>query len=252
MNKKYRKAVVFLILFCLCMGAVSMVSAKYLKEIVTKNNSVTAKEFYFESDLLDGKTHKVSPTDNGTAKVTVRLKNYADELRYSETAIDYEVTVKESGSDTAAGGVTIDPPTGILTAESKRYADIVISGLQPGITYTVTATTSNSYHKTLTGTIEVAAIDRNVHASINDQTQYIEVTVWTTDYSGSITLKYDGNIGLSPDNTDTLMSQNKTGDLITIDSWKANTSHVFRFFKDNTNESYEVTENGTEVTVSAK
>lgn len=255
------KMVAFLAFFCLCVGGISLVSAKYMQQSVMKNNSATAKEFYFESDLLDGNVHEVVPTENSvdgkTASVTIRLKNHVDELRYSEVAIDYTVTVTNEDG-TSAEGVTVTSPSGTIAAGKASTADenqtndidVTISNLKAGNTYKVTATTNNVYQKTLEGTIKVAQTDNNIYASVIDKTQYIEVTVWTTDYAGEVKLTY-GNIGLIPDNTDTKMANaSSAGSTITENSWEANTSHVFRFFKSDTTKSYKAEVNGQEVTVS--
>ena len=260
------KIVALLVLFCLCIGGISMVSAKYIKQNNTKNNSATAKEFYFESDLLDGKEHEVVATKaadgTATASVTIRLKNYADELRYSETEIQYEVSVTEKNSDEGTdtdpneqsedSNIVITGDTGTIDAGAKNHADVTLSNLEAGKTYVVTAATSNIYQKTLTGTINVVAPDDTLYAYVRDNTQYIEVTVWTTDYAGEVTLKYD-NKTLLPDNTDTKMRDVSTTNATFYQgSWEANTSHVFRFFKTNEKNTYQVTVNGTEVTVSEK
>ena len=255
------KTALLLVLFCLCIGGIAMISAKYINQKKTDNNSVTAKNFYFESDLLDGKEHTVIPTDSSTngkntASVTVRLKNYVDDLRYSETAIDYKVIVAESGTDATADGVTISNTdgnaTGTIAPDGKNHADVKLSNLKSGKTYKVTATTDNVYKKELTGTIKVTEPDEKVYSSINDENQYIEVTVWTTDYSGSVKLSYN-DADLIPDNTDAKLKDAKSGsDTITISNWGANTSHVFRFFKNEETKEYQATVNDKEVTVSAK
>lgn len=228
-----------------------MVSAKYIRQTVTKNNFATASEFYFESDLLDGAEHEVVPTDTQgtTASVTIRLKNHADDLRYSETAINYTVIVAEKDTDSQAADVTVTPSSGTLAAGKINNADVTISNLQAGKTYTITASTDNVYQKTLTGTIKVLQPDTNVYASVSDKTQYIEVTVWTTDYTGEVKLSY-GDIGLVPDNTDAKMSDaQSTGSTITVTDWEVNTSHVFRFFKSDIAKKYKVEVSGQEVTV---
>lgn len=245
------KIVAFLVLFCICIGGIAMISAKYIKQTTTNKNAATAKEFYFESDLLDGDTHEVTPTDKGTATVKIRLKNYVDELRYSETEIQYKISVKETGSDTEDNDITVKNGSGTIETGAKHYADIELSNLQAGKSYTITATTDNIYHKTLKGTIEVSKPDTDINASVHDETQYIEVTIWTNDYSGNVTLSYGNSIGLSPDNTDSKMKGKTTGETITID-FKANQSHVFRFFKENTDAKYDVQINGKEVTVIEK
>lgn len=262
----WNKTVVLLVLFCLCIGGISMVSAKYIKENTTKNNSATAKEFYFTSDLLDGKQHEITPTENNgkMANVTIRLKNHIDDLRYSETEIKYKVSVTEKDAETSSdtaedvyiayGTEESADVNGLYTLEAgkKEDVDVTLSNLQAGKTYTVTATTDNIYKKTLMGTIKVSEPDTKIYASLHDETQYIEVTVWTTDYAGTVNLKY-GDIGLLPDNTDTKMKDaSSKGGTITDNDWKANTSYVFRFFKSDANKEYKVTVNDKEVTVSEK
>lgn len=252
---RINKTVALLVLFCLCIGGISLVSARYIKQRETNNNSAKASEFYFKSDLLDGQTHEIVPTENnGTkASVTIRLMNYADELRYSGTNIEYSVTVKEEGTDTQLADNNINNQAGTIATGEKHFADVTLSNLEAGKTYIVTATTSNIYKKTLTGTIQVKTPDRQVQAEISDKTQYIEVTVWTTDYTGSVQLTY-GNIGLIPDNTDSMMSSmQSTGGTITNNNWGTNTSHVFRFFKTTESAKYRVTvdNESKEVTVSA-
>ena len=252
---RMNKTVALLVLFCLCIGGISLVSARYIKETKTDNNSAAAEEFYFESDLLDRTTHEVVATEeNGaTASVTIRLKNYVDELRYSDRTIDYTVAVTEEESNTSVPDNNIENKTGTIATGDCNYKDVTLKELQAGKSYTVTATTNNAYQKTLTGTIKVAGTDDKVYASISDRTEYIEVTVWTTDYEGTVTLTY-ADIGLVPDNTDTKMNgQLSTGGTITENNWKANTSHVFRFFKNDTAKKYQVaTDDNKEVTVSAK
>lgn len=246
------KTVTLLVLFCLCIGGISMVAAKYMKQNTTKNNAAGAKEFYFESDLLDGKEYVIMPTDNRKANVTIRLKNYIDDLRYSETDIEYTVKVAEKDSRDSATGVTINPKTGTIKAGTKSKQDIEISNLQAGKTYTITATTDNIYKKILTGTIKVSEPDTKVYASVHDENQYIEVTIWTKDYEGEVRLKYS-ETNLIPDNTDEKMKDATTdGSSIVETNWGANTSHVYRFFKNNETKKYQVTVNDKEVTVSEK
>ena len=141
------KIVVFLVLFCICIGGISVISAKYIKQTTTNNNAATAEEFYFESDLLDESTHEVTPTNNGTANVTIRLKNYVDELRYSETEIKYNLSVKEKDSDNEATDIVISNGSGTIAPTNKNKADVELSKLKAGKTYTVTATTDNIYKK---------------------------------------------------------------------------------------------------------
>lgn len=259
-NRKNRKdrsahrnmAAALLVFFCFCVGGIAMVSAKYIRQTTTKKNAVTAKEFYFESDLLDGKEHEIIPTENQgtTASVTIRLKNHVDALRYSDTAIAYTLSVRESGSDSSATDVTITNGSGTIATGSVQDADVKLEGLQKGKTYVVTATTNEVYAKTLTGILKIAEPDANVYASIHNENQYIEVIVWTTDYAGTVSLQYADS--LIPDNTDSKMQTTFTTNekKITDTTWESNTSHVYRFFKSDTTKRYKVSVNDKEVTVS--
>ena len=117
---------------------------------------------------------------------------------------------------------------------------ITVSGLQPGESYFVTAATSNTYEKTLTATIKVNPIDNKVYCDLSDEGTYINVTVWTDDYAGDINLAYPA--GLIPDNTDSWMADwsRASGEMntVTLTNMGANASHVFRFFKENAENTY--------------
>lgn len=243
-----RKTAAPLILFCVCIIFAAGVAAKYLKE-TTVVNSAVAKEFYFTSDLLDGATHEITALENnGTASVTFQLMNHADALRYSEVAVPYTVTV--SGG---SGTPIVMPSEGELSGGSVRDASITVSGMKEGETYTITAVTNGSYTETLTGTFEIHSTDKSVHNGFSDHGAYVELTLWTADYSGAVELNYPE--GLIPDNTDSEMEKwdNAAGvsETKTV-TFGTNSSHTFRFFKSDASKSYAVSVNGTEVTVSAE
>lgn len=210
-------------------------SAKYIHKTETKATA-TAEEFYFKSDLLDGETHTVSALESdGTASVTFALQNHADELRYTGVEISYTVKVEKKGDNgTVSDGVTVSPSQGTIAGGEKRDENITVSGLQAGESYTVTATSTSPYAETLTGTIQVTTSDLEVHSETDKKDQYIEVTVWTVDYSGQVTMTYPA--GWIPDNTDSMMEDWKTGTETQNRTFnmKANSSHVFRFFKGTT------------------
>lgn len=264
MKLRKKKIILLLSLFCISIFFISVVSAKYIHK--TENTgTVTAKEFYFKSDILDGRTHTVTAGADGTASINITLMNHEDELRYSETDINYEIKIKNDENQ----DVTPDDSTGLTGTipEGKNSASdktndktITIQGLAAGKTYTITAeTTGNSYSKKLTGTVKVNPIDRDIHTAINDEGAYVEVTIWSGEYKGTVKLDYCQ--GLIPDNTDPLLenalnaTDASTPAEVTLSAWKTDTSHVFRFFKNNENKNYKVeitgtSENEKKVTVS--
>lgn len=203
-------------------GLVAGVSAKYVHRTETPGQAAAAN-FYFVSDLLDGQTHTVTATEaDGTASIIFCLQNHADALRYSEVDIAYTVTVDDAN-------VGVSQASGTLEKGEDHDVSITLSGLQPGKTYKVTAKATAPYAKELTGTIVVAAMDNTVHYQTKDRDAYLEVTVWTVDYSGQVELTYPA--GLIPDNTNPVMRDWKSGDTSREFSMTENSAYVFRFFK---------------------
>ena len=123
---------------------------------------------------------------------------------------------------------------------------VTISGLEQGKTYTVTATATAPYTKTLSAIIRVQQKNEELQATVTDHGNYIEVTVWTADKAKKIRL-INQAVGLIPDNTDSPMKDMLTvtdtsgesqSDLIDL---KSNASHVFRFFKSDAEKNYKAT-----------
>ncbi len=199
----------------LCALTVGMLVAKYLNE---KNSvgTVMAKNFYFTSDFLDGKTHTLAPD---STSITFTLGNHEDDLRYSEVDIEYTVTVTGDASVLANG-------TGKLANGSVNDAKVTVSNLQPG-TYTVTAVGKGGYTKTLTATIVIPEKTAKLYYHIdNSAGEYTLLTVWNEgDKAGSVTVKYTG----IPDNTNPNMTDWRTNGRQYV-SIGPHESKVFRFF----------------------
>ncbi len=179
--------------------------------------SVRAKEFYFTSDFLDGETHTLAP---GSTSVTFKLGNHADELRISEVDIAYTVTVNN--------GATVTPASGTLTAGvTGADAEITITGLQSGETYTVTAVGKGGYTKTLTATIKVLEEAARPYYHIDTVPgEYILLTVWNEgSVEKTVTIQYTG----IPDNTNPNMGDWTTGGTQKV-TVAPHSSMVFRFF----------------------
>ena len=160
-------------------------SAKYT---MTKeeNAEAVAKAFYFESDLLDGGTHTLQ--DNATS-LSFSLMNYPDSLRTSEVDINYSVTLD---------GPVKGSQQGILLMTEKTKL-VTFDGLKPG-EYTVTATATSPYAKTLTGTFEIPEKNTAVSHSVSDGAgnPVCYLTISVGDYSGDISVTPPGGVELDP------------------------------------------------------
>lgn len=247
------------VLGCILVFGVSMAYAKYL-QASRHNDAVTANEFYFSSDVLDGGVHEIPALEtDGTATLVFHLMNHEDQLRYADVAIKYEVTCQESSEtsgnteradedDSENAMIPANTKNGEIAAGADQDKQITISELQPGKTYEVTANAVSPYTKTLTGTIRVQELDSQIHASLDDKGNYIEVTVWAGDEAkNALTLECANS--LIPDNTDTWMREMSTGTTVSF-SLDPNASHVFRFFKSDAAKTYQVSVAGEKVTVS--
>lgn len=220
-------AAAFAVCFVLLVILIGAVIGRYQRQL-RSDNSVKAKEFYFTSNLLDGGTHTLAP---GSTEVEFTLGNHADELRYSEVDISYEVTV--TPADSAASGVTVTygNTEKKLVMNKKQDDTVTIKSLTPN-TYTITATGKGGYSKTLTATIVVPEESAYLYYhQENVPGEYILLTVWNEgEKAGNVTIEYTG----IPDNTNPNMIKWKTGESSNVVTEKVSIgpheSKVFRFF----------------------
>lgn len=223
---------VLVVLVLLTSGGIGTAVAKYIQSTDGKL-LVKAPEFYFTSDLLteDGKTSYM--LNSNTTQVQFKLSNAADELRFSETDVVYEVST--------TGGTLSCVPHGTATAEiEKKFpkdrvseATWILSGLQPGVTYTVTAKATAGYTKTLSATFRVADKDQNVYKNLTKSPDgYLLLTVWTHNVAGTLNITF--NDGLVPDNTNPDMGSVFNRDPSGTNSFTSNftkyASKTYRFF----------------------
>ncbi len=145
----------FWAVFCMIMISIPSVSAKYIRQ-TELTGVVNARNFCFVSDLLDGGVHQVTVKEDAMASVT--LMNYINEEEYSEVDIDYVVEAKDTDKDEKSS-LTVSPAAGTITKGQRNAVEIVVSGLKAGHTYKITASTDNTYAKTLTGVVKVNADD---------------------------------------------------------------------------------------------
>ena len=219
-----RRTVVLLLLLCAIFSfpVVSRVYAKYLYT-AKDQQEIHTNAFYFESDLLveNGKTYTLNP---GTQSMTFDLRNYADELRFSDEDIAYTVTL--TGTD----GARITVTEGELEKAVKSGQEIKLENLVDGGTYTVTATGKAGFEKTLSATFTVLTAPEGLYMYVQDDPDqpFVLLTVWTDNLIGELTVTPGAN--LIPDNTWPGMDKLKKGDEITKLLGKYE-SVTYRFFK---------------------
>lgn len=205
---------------------------------IKSEGSVRAKEFYFTSDFLNGGTHTLAP---GSTEVSFTLSSHADELRFSEMDITYEVTVSPSEGVDIQYSKADKKFTGVdINAEDVSIADythtVTIKDLKPG-TYTVTATGKGGYVKTLNATVKVLGPESAVYKHLDkNNPDYVLLTVWAQGWKGNVTITPKAGTPaatLIPDNTDLVMENAKTGEVFTDQTSFCNdsySSHTYRFF----------------------
>ena len=204
------------------------VAAKYIQQ-VSFDTAAKAKEFYFTSDYLtpEGKTYTLNPSEDGTASVSFKLRNY-EGLNISEMPIRYTVSVDRSATVTYGG----EPDTNGLywISLDEREETVILSGLQAGTTYNVTATGLNGYQQILKATFKVEPAPVGVYKHTDNYGDYIVLTVWTEGNPTEVDLSVPE--GLIPDATDNkLMAVKANGWKLTLGPYE---SVALRFFTTST------------------
>lgn len=225
-TNKLRYIVYLFALLAILSGIVVNVVSKYVR--TNKEQAyVQAQEFYFESDLLteEGKEYELA---SETKEVVINLRNYADELRFSQGDIEVVFEVTESGNvvkkieDVFLGG--------------DFYEDDFSFIVEYGKTYEVTATGSCGFEKVLKGTFIITDVDETLYKRVEQTNEYVELTVWTKNLTGVVEISIPD--GLIPDNTNDILTNAKTGDAKFEDRKNfedAYSSYTYRFFKTNSN-----------------
>lgn len=181
---------------------------------------VVSSNFFFESDYLseEGKTYTLNTS---TTKISFKLKNYADDLRWSENDIEYTITVN---------GGTLSQKEGKLPKDNKSYHIITLSGLEEGKTYNVSVIGEAGYTKTLKATFIVRNHEIEFYKNIDaSNSNFVSLTVWSKNIEGIASVVFPD--GVIPDNTCKDMEN-----VLTINGkFEVNiepySSYVFRFFK---------------------
>ena len=200
------------------------------------DNALSAKSFYFESNLLkkDGATYKIY-----SDTISFNLTNFPDELRSSDVDITYNVTI----SSVDGGALPQDPnrtatlfakESGVKTPASST---ITYTGLELGKTYTVIAQATLPYTKTISATFEMVVGNYQVPYTLEDHGDYVVMNISTTDYLGNVNISWQN--GYVPDNSAPILT-NASGTSCTT-SVTHNSSYTLKFFKTDSNVIYDAT-----------
>lgn len=228
--------------------SVGTVYARYVMN-KTGYGTVTAREFYFTSNLLSDAetvpTYDIIAGTDGTASVSFEIYNYADELRVSDHNITYSVTLTYGTEKTyESSGALIAG-----TAEKKSNAHTV-TGLEAGKTYLLTAATTQQngvgFVHTLQANLRVLPGDPTVYKHLDTTNdEFVVLTVWTHNVKGEATIGIPA--GLIPDSTDPALASvvNYSGSYTAAAvtdavNFSANTysSHTYRFFRATPGQAY--------------
>lgn len=211
--------------------------AKYAHQ-ESKDTEGSSAQFYFTSNYLmeEGKEYTLSAN---TTKLNIELRNFADNLRRSDTDISYSYSVRKDGKEIAkdvSGSIT-------KNEEAGTTSDITLDNMSAG-TYEVTVTTKSPYKKTLTGTFIIPKANEDISYTVNDSTgsPYILLTISAKTYNGNIKISWPG--GVIPDSTQQAFEKSNTwnGNAYTAGTIttevKSYSSYTYQFFKTDTSKVY--------------
>ena len=233
-----RKRTVILSVLLVLLLAVGGVFAKYVYDN-GGINLLSAKEFYFTSNLLTENTAKYV-LNSTTTEISFTLGNNADKLRFSQDDIKYEITVEcKSGESYSEENIKYADSEQVLSGGSVDTTSITLKGLTMGETYTVTATGKAGYKQTLKAEFTVSDKEENVYKHLDtSNSAYVLLTVWTENVIGSLKIGVTKE-GLIPDNTDPALrnvfnyndGEYGTMEITDSDNYKAAySSYTYRFF----------------------
>lgn len=175
------------------------VFAKYIFNTGGRN-LLSAKEFYFTSNLLTEDKAKYVLNSTST-EISFTLGNNADKLRYSQDDIQYSIAVESKNGGSTPTLVYADDEK-VLKGGAVDTTAVTMKGLEMGKTYVVTATGQAGYKQTLKAEFEVSDKDENVYKYLDaSNDKYVLLTVWTENITGNLKIEVN-KTGLVPDNTD--------------------------------------------------
>lgn len=234
-NLKYRRY--FRLMLVLLLAATALAAAlagltysRYVVEWTPGRTAAQAKDFYFASDLLsegDAPVYQLANFVPGQA-IAFQLRNYADELRVSQTDISYAVAASGLAglSGTLVAGKTPVNQTVELMVDGTRFEN-------GKATVLVEAETTAPYSQKLSAVFELYQSISNVSYQVSDSagSNTLALTITTADESGTVNLTFPSNV--LPDNTDHRLTLG-TGTTLSINV-NSKAQYTIIFFKNNPN-----------------
>lgn len=198
-----RKRTIIITVLIVLLFTVGGVFAKYIYNSGGMG-LLSAKEFYFTSNLLTENTAKYV-LNSQTTEISFALGNNADKLRFSQDDIKYSITVGcKSGDSYPEENIKYADSEQVLSGGSVDTTSVTLEGLTMGETYIVTATGHAGYKQTLKAEFTVSDKEENVYMHLDiSNDAFVLLTVWTHNMTGPLTVITPA--GLIPDNTDPIL-----------------------------------------------
>ena len=142
-----KKRTVVIIAGLILIASIGGVFAKYVYYNSGKIQ-LSAKEFYFTSNLLKEETGKYVLNATAT-EISFTLGNNADKLRFSQVDITYDISVTTKNGGAVPEVIYANPEHKLLKGAVSETT-VTLKNLVKGETYIVTATGNAKYRKVLT------------------------------------------------------------------------------------------------------
>ena len=234
LNIKSRRQLILLIILTVTLVSSLTLGAITLARYISEKNSdglLTPEKFYFESNLLSeaGAEYNI-----GTDSITFDLKSYVDSLRTSEVDITYSVAITcTDGSVSIPDGVNT---AGTLSSGASKVT-VQYNGLPLGKTYTVTASATAPYTKSISATFTLPnENDAVIMTRTQDETGFISyLTLKTGNIAKSGVILWQN--GYVPYNAyEPMKNAGGSSHNVTLEP---NSTYVFSFFKSQLSTEYD-------------
>ena len=221
--KNKRAIVIALLLLCsiLLSLSIGVTYAKY-RILSDDDTAVSPNRFYFESNLLKEGGAQYELNIN---YIRFDLRTFADDMRKSEVAVDYKVAMYCSD----APDVKVSETSGSIPVDTTEYPTIIFDDLSFGKTYTVTATATSPYTKTISATFTLLDDENSLSYEFVKVNDFVVRMILRTNDLGS-TVKVYWNEAYVPDNSNAPLAAAVSNPAEGV-VLKSNSVYEFDFYK---------------------